>query len=228
MNMHSPRLIAVTKPVIPELETPGQLLAYCARVSSTANKLKHHTGPRLLRSLVRRKEWSPFEMVHLNMEILTTRDIGRQILRHGKAFGFQEFSQRYAAVDTDSFVFRDARDQHPTDRQLSIPTKDGGVIDWWNGAQREVAALAARVYGTALNVGIAREVARIVLPEGMTPTEVFMSGSLRAWIHYCQLRNGNGTQLEHEQIARQCWELVLEQFPELIGLGVVGEERHED
>lgn len=207
------RLIGITRPVIDEIPGTAEMLAWCARVSSTANQNKHETGGRLLRSLVRRNEWSPLEMVSLTIEINTTRDIARQILRH-RSFSFQEYSQRYAEV-TDAPVFRQARMQDHKDRQNSIATDDRLVQLQWQSIQDRVATLSRDAYEAALEIGIAKEVARAVLPEGMTPSRLYMAGTLRSWIHYCDLRCDPKTQLEHRVIATACREVLIEQFPDL-------------
>jgi len=210
------RLIAITQPIIDDCSTPSELLAYCARVSSTANQLKHETGPNLIRSLLRRKEWSPLEMISLTMEIVTTRDIARQILRH-RSFSFQEFSQRYSKV-TEPFVSRETRLQHPTDRQMSIACDDLDLSDRWHRVQNDVANVVANGYQWALDNGIAKEQARAILPEGMTPSRLYMAGTLRSWVHYCDLRCTQGTQKEHRQIAEQAWAIVCAQIPLMEGV----------
>lgn len=213
------RLIGVTQPVVDDIPGVTEMLAWCARVSSTANQDNHASGGKLLRSLVRRQEWSPFEMVSLTMEITTTRDIARQILRH-RSFSFQEFSQRYAVVE-DGAVLREARLQHPTDRQMSVEI---GEVDLWEGeeietfwqnAQARVAEAAQTVYQQALDRGIAKEVARAVLPEGMTLSRLYMAGTLRSWLHYCALRCDPKTQKEHRLIAEAAREVLFGQFPDL-------------
>ena len=207
------RMIAITQPAIPECRTPGELIAYAARVSNPANQANAETAPRLLAYLVRNQHWSPFEVVSMTLEIVTTRDIARQILRH-RSFSFQEFSQRYAAV-SDPPVIREARLQDVANRQSSIATDDASLQAWWAGAQDAVAGVAERAYRLALERGIAKEVARAVLPEGMTQSRIYMAGTIRSWIHYVQLRAGNGTQLEHQRIAEACRAVLLEQLPEL-------------
>lgn len=210
------RVIGVTRPVIEELETSGQMLAWCARVSSTANQSNHATGPKLIASLIKREEWSPLEMVSATLEIVTTRDIARQILRH-RSFAFQEFSQRYAVVN-DPFVIREARDQHPTDRQSSMPTENEMVSDWWQRTQVAHARHVEETYQAALALGIAKEQARAILPEGMTPSRLFMSGTLRSWVHYIGLRSQAGTQKEHREVAVKCGDALRPYFPELDGV----------
>ena len=212
----SVRIHCVSQPVDPEIPGPAELIAYFARVSSTANQHKHETGGKLLRSLVRRAEWSPFEMVSLTMEIVTTRDIARQILRH-RSFSFQEFSQRYAVV-TEEPVFREARTPHPTDRQLSIETADFELRDRWAQLQLYASAYAVVAYKEALEAGIAKEVARAVLPEGMTTSRLYMAGNLRSWLHYVQLRADPKTQKEHRVIAEQCRAVLIDTFPALADL----------
>ena len=215
--MNNVKLIGVTQPTISNEVTRNwmtaeQLIAYCARVSNPANQ-DNPDSERLLKYLVKHKHWSPFEMVHVIMEIQTTRDIGRQILRH-RSFSFQEFSQRYAAVAEMSEP-REARLQDQKNRQNSIEVDDKELAEIWLGAQNEVMAIAQEAYDTALRMGIAKEQARVVLPEGLTMSRMYMSGSLRSWIHYCELRMGNGTQKEHREIATQCWNIIVEQFPSL-------------
>lgn len=211
--MSGVRLIAVSRPVTNDIPDSSALLAFCARVSSTANQMNHATGGKLLRSLVTRREWSPLEMVSLTMEIETTRDIARQILRH-RSFSFQEFSQRYAKVD-DEVVLREARLQDHKDRQNSIEVEDESLDIFWRGAQQELAALAFDTYQIALERGMAKEVARAILPEGMTPSRLYMAGTLRSWIHYIGLRADRKTQKEHRAIAEQCRDILCEQFPDL-------------
>lgn len=220
MNEPNVRLVAISRPVAEDIPDSAALLAYCARVSSTANQSNHATGPKLLRSLIQRKEWSPLEMVSLTMEIATTRDIARQILRH-RSFSFQEFSQRYAQVD-ECPVFREARLQDHKDRQNSLSNDDPALEQWWQDAQRGVSEQATTAYQEALERGMAKEVARVLLPEGMTPTLMYMAGTLRSWVHYCDLRCELKTQKEHRLIASKCWDIVLKEFPDMRGTGHEG------
>ena len=211
---HTPtRLIAISRPVVDEIPGTAELLAYCARVSSTANQSAHETGGKLLRSLVKRQEWSPLEMVSLTIEIETTRDIARQILRH-RSFSFQEFSQRYAVVE-DTPVLREARLQDHKDRQNSLPSDDGMLATWWEIEQQRVSARAALSYQQALDQGIAKEVARAVLPEGLTASRLYMAGTLRSWLHYVGLRCDRKTQKEHRVIAEACRDILCREFPDL-------------
>lgn len=207
------RLIAVTKPVISECAEAGDLLAYCARVSNPANQANNDTAPRLLSYLVRNKHWSPFEMASMTVEIITTRDIARQILRH-RSFSFQEFSQRYAAV-IEAPVLRETRLQDAKNRQASTATDDTELHEWWQNAQATLAIDTHRTYQEALRQGIAKEVARAVLPEGNTESMLYMAGTIRSWIHYCALRCEAGTQKEHREIAEACKGVLLVQFPTL-------------
>jgi len=208
-------LVAISKPTIPECATAEELVAYCARVSNPANQNNHRTSAKLIRYLIDNAHWSPLEMVHLVMEINTTRDIARQILRH-RSFSFQEFSQRYADPTTAlGFVTREARLQDSKNRQNSISTGDEELQSLWQNMQELAIADAKRQYNKAINMGIAKEQARALLPEGLTESRLYMSGSLRSWVHYCELRMSNGTQLEHMDIAKACWQIVLEQFPML-------------
>lgn len=207
------RLIAISRPVIAECPGAADLLAYCARVSNPANQANTETAPRLLAYLVRNQHWSPFEMASMTVEITTTRDIARQILRH-RSFSFQEFSQRYA-VQLAPAIPREARMQDAKNRQASNATDDREMQGWWAGKQAVVAAAAEDVYRAALARGIAKEVARAVLPEGMTESVLYMAGTIRSWIHYCLLRTEPGTQKEHREVALACQAVLLDQFPEL-------------
>lgn len=208
------RLIAVTKPVIPECDTAGDLLAYCARVSNPANQANSDTAPRLLSYLVRKAHWSPFEMASVTVEIITTRSIAHQIIRH-KSFSFQEFSQRYAAVAAPA-VFGDARLQDATNRQASHETDDEALQAWWKQEQTHLSHHYLSIYEQALQRGMAKEVARNVLPEGMTESTLYMAGTIRSFIHYCQLRCEAGTQKEHREVALAIRDVLLEQFPALV------------
>lgn len=207
------RLIAITKPVIAECQKAGDLLAYCARVSNPANQANTETAPRLLSYLVRNQHWSPFEMASMTLEITTTRDIARQILRH-RSFSFQEFSQRYAAVIAAP-VLRETRLQDAKNRQASNATDDAALHEWWQDQQAATAVAAQTAYQEALRRGIAKEVARAVLPEGMTESVLYMAGTIRSWIHYCLLRSEPGTQKEHRDIALACRAVLVQQFPAL-------------
>lgn len=190
------------------------LVAYIARVSNPANQNNLETATRLVKYLIKHEHWSPFEMVSLTMEINTTRDIARQILRH-RSFSFQEFSQRYATAELAHSVTREARMQDTKNRQNSTPCTDDDIRYQWYVKQCNVMDEARRTYEWALENGIAKEQARVVLPEGTTSSRLFMAGTLRSWIHYCQLRMKNGTQKEHAEIAKQCWEVIAEQFPQI-------------
>jgi thymidylate synthase (FAD) len=182
-------------------------------VSNPANQNNTETAPKLLRYLIREQHWSPFEMVHMTMEIKTTRDIARQILRH-RSFSFQEFSQRYAVAT--EFETREARLQDEKNRQNSVETDDRDLNEWWQMQQKKVQGQADLAYQDALAKGIAKEQARALLPEGLTQSTLYMSGTLRSWIHYCELRRGNGTQKEHALIADKCWEIIGVHFPDIV------------
>ena len=212
--MSEVNLIAVSKPsAITDCINPGELLAYIARVSNPENQNNKETSSKLVRYLIKNSHWSPFEMVHMTLEIVTTRDIARQILRH-RSFSFQEFSQRYAKVN--SFITdREARIQDQKNRQNSIETNDKELKEQFNMKQSELVRKAKEVYDWALDNGIAKEQARVVLPEGLTQSRMYMAGSLRSWIHYIDFRCSNGTEREHKLIADKCKELVLIHFPEL-------------
>lgn len=206
------KIIGITKPVNIDLNDGQDLVAYAARVSNPGNQLNLQTAPKLLKYLIKNKHWSPFEMVHVLMEIETTRDIARQILRH-RSFSFQEFSQRYASVEDLGFETRQARLQDSKNRQNSIETQDEQLISDWNTLQLRVINESRAVYTWALQHGIAKEQARAVLPEGITHSRLYMSGSLRSWIHYCELRCEAGTQKEHREVAYSCYKDLCVHFP---------------
>ena len=195
-----------------------ELIAYCARVSNPSNQLNTDTSEKLIRYLIKHQHWSPLEMVSACMEITTTRDIARQILRH-RSFSFQEFSQRYADPTKDlDFVLREARLQDTKNRQNSIEIDvqdedDKFLIHEWNRRQQDVIDLAKETYRWAVECGIAKEQARAVLPEGNTVSRLYMNGTLRSWIHFIELRSGNGTQKEHMEVARACAEAIAAIFP---------------
>ena len=189
------------------------LVAYCARVSNPSNQLNTETNEKLLKYLIREKHWSPFEMVSLCLEITTTRDIARQILRH-RSFSFQEFSQRYANPVSDlKSVRREARLQDLKNRQNSIDVDDEKLQQSWNGQQDLVWLAAVKAYNWAIEKGIAKEQARAVLPEGLVESRLYVNGTLRSWIHYIELREKNGTQKEHMEIARACADVITQIFP---------------
>ena len=194
-----------------------ELIAYCARVSNPSNQLNTDTSEKLIRYLVKHQHWSPLEMVSACIEITTTRDIARQILRH-RSFSFQEFSQRYADPTQDlSFVLREARKQDPKNRQNSIalePTIGDALLqDQWRDKQLELISLAKETYEWAVSKGIAKEQARAVLPEGNTVSKLYMNGTLRSWVHFIELRSANGTQLEHQEVAIACAKVISTIFP---------------
>lgn len=197
-----------------------ELVAYCARVSNPANQFNTETSDRLIRYLIRHQHWSPLEMVSACMEIVTTRDIARQILRH-RSFSFQEFSQRYADPTAElesAFVLRDARFQDTKNRQNSVEfdmeDEQQRLLSYeWERAQKRVLHVVKQEYEWAIKNGIAKEQARAVLPEGLTVSRMYMNGTIRSWIHYIDLRKENGTQKEHMQIARACAEVISKIFP---------------
>ena len=195
------------------LEDIQDLVAYCARVSNPGNQYNTETSTKLLNYLAKHKHWSPFEMVSVCLEIETTRDIARQLLRH-RSFSFQEFSQRYADPTKDlEFVTREARLQDEKNRQNSIPTDDETLKQLWDTWQRNVCDQAIAAYKWAIENGIAKEQARAVLPEGLTTSRMYMNGTIRSWIHYIELRGANGTQQEHIEIAKACAEVISKIFP---------------
>ena len=195
-----------------------ELIAYCARVSNPSNQFNTDTSEKLIRYLVRHQHWSPLEMVSACMEVTTTRDIARQMLRH-RSFSFQEFSQRYADPTKDlEFVLREARLQDTTNRQNSIELVQDNpearnLAMGWERAQQRVKMAAIEAYNWAIEHGIAKEQARAVLPEGMMSSRLYMNGTLRSWIHFIELRSANGTQKEHREVARACAEAISAIFP---------------
>ncbi len=211
----SARVVAITKPLVSGVYTAGEFVAYAARVSNPGNQTSNETAPRLLDYLKRHRHWSPFEMSSAVVEIVTTRDIARQLLRH-RSFSFQEFSQRYAEVDA-SWVMREARMQHPTNRQMSIGDAPSDTAEWWKAAQAMASDAALAVYSEALRIGIAKEVARAVLPEGMTISRLYAAGSFRSWLHYLDVREDPTTQLEHRDLARAIRAALAEQEPLIFG-----------
>ena len=195
------------------IDNSQELVAFCARVSNPSNQLNTETSEKLINYLIKNAHWSPLEMVSACLEIETTRDIARQILRH-RSFSFQEFSQRYAnPVEDLEFVIREARLQDPKNRQNSVETEDKKIINEWEKLQNSLIENAKEVYNWAIENGIAKEQARSVLPEGNTVSRIYMNGTLRSWIHYIQLREANGTQKEHMEIAHACAEVIAEIFP---------------
>lgn len=211
------RLINCSEPTA-ELAAEGianaqDLVAFCARVSNPSNQHNTETSERLIRYLIKNQHWSPLEMVSACMEITTTRDIARQILRH-RSFSFQEFSQRYADPVKDlNFVHREARLQDQKNRQNSIPTDNKLIHDSWHALQENVIREARFAYEWAIQNGIAKEQARAVLPEGLMESRLYMNGTLRSWIHYIELRSANGTQQEHIEVARACAAAITQIFP---------------
>ena len=190
-----------------------ELIAYCARVSNPSNQFNTETSEKLIRYLVKHAHWSPLEMVSACVEITTTRDIARQILRH-RSFSFQEFSQRYADPVKDlSFVVREARLQDPKNRQNSVETSDERLQRDWEYQQQQVIAYARSAYQWAIAKGIAKEQARAVLPEGLIESRLYMNGTLRSWVHFIELRSGNGTQKEHQLVALACAKAIAAIFP---------------
>lgn len=209
------KIIGVTAPT-GEHKTAEDLLVYIARVSNPANQNSNLGRDKLIRYLIKNQHWSPFEMVNVVMELETTRDIARQILRH-RSFSFQEFSQRYADPTKDlGFELREARLQDTKNRQNSIETDDTELQAEWRIKQVNLIAEAKNAYDWAIANGIAKEQARSVLPEGNIQSRLYMNGTLRSWIHYCDLRMANGTQKEHMELAAACWKAIADDFPDVI------------
>lgn len=207
----SVKLVGITRPT-DEMMTTSDLVAYCARVSNPSNQDNKDTAQKLIDYLIRNKHWSPLEMVSVVMEIDTTRDIARQILRH-RSFSFQEFSQRYADPRELGFDYREARLQDQTNRQNSIESDDDVLAISWARQQAYVEQAALTSYKWALDNGIAKEQARAVLPEGMMMSRMYMNGTLRSWLHYIELRIGNGTQKEHREIAAMARDIIANEVP---------------
>jgi len=199
------------------LEDVQDLVAFCARVSNPSNQFNTETSEKLINYLIKNAHWSPLEVVNVCLEVTTTRDIARQILRH-RSFSFQEFSQRYADPTKDlSFVFREARLQDPKNRQNSVELENTihgeNLRELWHHYQERVLTASTEAYEWAIKNGIAKEQARAVLPEGLTLSRMYINGTLRSWIHFIQVRSGNGTQKEHMEIARECAKVISEIFP---------------
>jgi thymidylate synthase (FAD) len=210
------KLVSFTVPDIDELPLDSDvldLIAYCARVSNPSNQSNTDTSEKLVNYLVKHKHWSPFEMADVTLEIETTRDIARQILRH-RSFSFQEFSQRYADPTKDlNFTTREARLQDTNNRQNSIETGDRNLQEKWMSKQQELIELVNETYNWAIEYGIAKEVARAVLPEGLTTTRLYAKGSIRSWLHYIEVRTDPTTQKEHREVAVACANVIAEIFP---------------
>ena len=216
--MSEVNLVGLTKPsAYTECTTANELVAWAARVSNPSNQNNTATAPKLVQYLIKNQHWSPLEMVHISMEIKTTRDIARQILRH-RSFSFQEYSQRYADPTKDlGFVKREARLQDAKNRQNSVELHEdqNRVAEEWQAMQEYTLYAARDTYKWAIENGIAKEQARAVLPEGITESTIIMAGSLRSWVHYCQLRMDKATQKEHRIVAEQCWDIICHHFPDV-------------
>ena len=212
-DSHEPRvkLIALTQPRVPEIHDADELVAYVARVSNPDNQLNNETAPRLLDYLQRNAHWSPFEHVSATLEFNTTLDIATQVLRH-RSFVFQQFSGRYAEMSGEPHL-REARMQDTKNRQNSLPCTDPTVALTWEQGQRRVWEIALEVYKNALASGVAKEVARAVLPVGNTRTRLYVTGNIRSWIHYCQLRTDPGTQKEHRELAQEASHILATELP---------------
>ena len=195
------------------IDDAQELIAFCARVSNPSNQFNTETSEKLIGYLIKHQHWSPLEMVSACLEIETTRDIARQILRH-RSFSFQEFSQRYADPTKDlDFVVREARLQDTKNRQNSVKTEDVELQAWWDAKQKFIIETVKSTYAEAIEKGIAKEQARAILPEGNTVSRLYMNGTLRSWIHFIELRSANGTQLEHQEVARECAGVIAAIFP---------------
>lgn len=202
--------VGITTPILSSIPDSEGIIAYCARVSNPKNQDNFETANKLLEYCVKHNHWSVFETVNVVLEIKAPRDIARQILRH-RSFSFQEFSQRYA--EANSFVIREARMQDTKNRQNSIPTTDFTLQDLWIIRQNKLLGQVQKTYQWALDNGIAKECARVVLPEGLTMSTMYMNGTVRSWMHYCDLRCDNGTQLEHQIVAEQARKVLAQLLP---------------
>jgi thymidylate synthase (FAD) len=224
------KLVSFTVPCTDDLPLDSDILdliAYCARVSNPSNQHNTDTSDKLIKYLVKHKHWSPFEMANATLEIETTRDIARQILRH-RSFTFQEFSQRYADPTKDlSFTTREARLQDQKNRQNSIETDDEVIKDLWEKMQDKVIREAKVAYTWAVSRGIAKEVARAVLPEGLTMSRMYVNGTIRSWLHYIDIRSDVATQKEHREIAMACAKAIAEIFPMITEFTHAEEDRAE-
>ena len=218
MTPSNVNLVGISKPsAYTDCITPNELIAWAARVSNPSNQNNTQTAPKLVQYLIKNQHWSPLEMVHVAIEIRTTRDVARQILRH-RSFSFQEYSQRYADPTKDlGFVTREARLQDAKNRQNSVELGEDErrLAEDWNMLQQEVINATKEAYTWAINNGIAKEQARVVLPEGCTESVLIMSGSLRSWVHYIALRTEKGTQKEHREVAEQCKDIIFHHFPDV-------------
>jgi len=215
------RLVGYTQPTLEfenEFRNVQDLIAFCARVSNPANQFNNETGKKLIEYLIKHKHWSPLEMASATLEVETTRDIARQLIRH-RSFSFQEFSQRYADPNDleESFVLREARLQDPKNRQNSIDNDDEKLQKGWHFKQQQIIHECKLAYKWAIENGIAKEQARAVLPEGNTVSKLYVNGTLRSWVHYIELRTGNGTQKEHIELARECAIAIARCFPMVEG-----------
>lgn len=213
--MFKAQLVAVTQPVLEGIADAKELIAFCARVSNPSNQMNMDTSEKLINYLKKYKHWSPFEMANCVVEVECPRDIARQLLRH-RSFAFQEFSQRYADVTQleNAFCLRDLRMQDTKNRQNSVVTEDDELAGWWKEAQEEILGLVKAKYSQALEKGIAKECARVILPEGLTMSRLYVNGTIRSWIHYLEVRREEGvTQLEHVILARLIAEQICKSFP---------------
>ena len=204
------RVIGVTQPVVEDIPDSEGIISYAARVSAPQNQSNFDTAAKLLKYCVEHQHYSVFETCNITMEIEAPRDIARQILRH-RSFSFQEFSQRYA--ESTSFVTRECRMQDTKNRQNSLACWDDEATEWWEEVQQILLDRTKDIYQSALDKGIAKEVARVILPEGLTMSKMYMNGTVRSWLHYCSLREANGSQLEHQDVAIKCKEEVVKYFP---------------
>lgn len=218
------RVVSVSTPVVPEIPDAEGVISYAARVSNPSNQDNFETAEKLLKYCADHGHWSVFEQATATVEIVCPRDISRQVLRH-RSFSFQEFSQRYAEVDSNSFIKRECRMQDHSNRQNSILLSEchgltkperGDILEYWDAAMDEVSSVAMYHYNNAIEMGIAKEVARVLLPEGLVLTRLYMTGTLRSWMHYLDVRTGKGTQKEHVLLANKVKEALKEFFPNII------------
>lgn len=213
MSKIDAKVVSITKPEVPGLTEPEDFIVYAARISNPTNQLNMLTKTKLLKYLMDHSHWSPFEQVTISLECNVPRDIGRQVLRH-HSLRFQEFSQRYA--EAQEFITRECRMQDPANRQSSVEILEGPLAEWWYTTQLALIHDTKVLYEEALAKGIAKEVARVILPEGLTMSTMIITGSLRSFIHYCALRMEKGTQKEHRQLASCIYEALVPHFPNIL------------
>lgn len=207
------KIVSITKSMVDGIDSADEFMAYAARVSNPDNQMNSETAPKLIKYLIDNKHWSPLEMVNICVEVETTRDIGRQLLRH--SMKFQEFSGRYQNMNKLGFTLRECRLQDTKNRQNSLPCEDPILVEQWAMWQKDIIECSKAAYDWAIEHGIAKEQARAVLPEGLTKSKLYANGSLRSWYHYCQVRMDESTQKEHRVLAEMIWNEIVKEFPSI-------------